>query len=210
MSRIGKKPIELPKGVDIKVEGQVVTVKGPKGELTRTFDPRLSVSREEGLLVVKRQTDARQERALHGLTRALLANMVTGVSTGFSKVLEISVESVGYRAEMAGKNLMLYLGYSHPIDYPPPDGINFATDPKTRTITVNGIDKELVGEIAARVRKLRPPEPYKGKGIRYRGEVVKLKPGKLVRPGRAPSKRTSAGKQPSEACANQAAAKVLR
>jgi large subunit ribosomal protein L6 len=184
MSRIGKKAIELPKGVDVKVDGQAVTVKGPKGELTRTFDPRLSVSREEGHLVVKRQSDAREERALHGLTRALLANMVTGVSAGFSKVLEISVESVGYRAEMAGKNLMLYLGYSHPIDYPPPDGITFATDPKTRTITVNGIDKELVGEIAARVRKLRPPEPYKGKGIRYRGEVVKLKPGKAGKTGK--------------------------
>ena len=168
MSRIGKKPIELPKGVDIKVDGSAVTVKGPKGELTRTFDPRMSFGREDGHLVVKRQSDEREERALHGLTRALLANMVTGVSTGFSKVLEISVESVGYRAEMTGKNLMLYLGYSHPIEYPAPDGIAFATDPKTRTITVNGIDKELVGEIAARVRKLSPPEPYKGKGIRYK------------------------------------------
>jgi large subunit ribosomal protein L6 len=184
MSRIGRKPIELPKGVDVKVEGHGVTVKGPKGELTRTFDPRMSVSRDEGQLVIKRQTDAREERALHGLTRALLANMVTGVSSGFSKVLEISVESVGYRAEMAGKNLMLYLGYSHPVEYPPPDGINFATDPKARTITVNGIDKELVGEIAARVRKLRPPEPYKGKGIRYHGEVVKLKPGKAGKTGK--------------------------
>jgi large subunit ribosomal protein L6 len=184
MSRIGKKPIALPKGVDVKVEGQVVTVKGPKGELMRAFDPRVSVAKEDGHLVVKRQTDAHEERALHGLTRALLANMVTGVSTGFSKVLEISVESVGYRAEMAGKNLMLYLGYSHPIEYPPPAGINFATDPKTRTITVNGIDKELVGEIAARVRKLRPPEPYKGKGIRYQGEVVKLKPGKAGKTGK--------------------------
>jgi large subunit ribosomal protein L6 len=184
MSRIGKKPIELPKGVDVKVEGKAVTVKGPKGELSRSVDPRLTVAREDGRLVVKRGSDEREERALHGLTRALLSNMVVGVSTGFSKVLEISVESVGYRAEMAGKNLMLHLGYSHPIEYPPPQGITFSTDPKTRTITVSGIDKELVGEIAARVRKLRPPEPYKGKGIRYQGEVVKLKPGKAGKTGK--------------------------
>jgi large subunit ribosomal protein L6 len=184
MSRIGKKPIELPKGVDVKVEGSVVTVKGPKGELKRGIDPRLTIAKDGPILVIKRSSDEREERAIHGLTRALLSNMVTGVATGFSKVLEISVESVGYRAEMAGKNLMLYLGYSHPIDYPPPDGIIFATDPKTRTITVSGIDKELVGEIAARVRKLRPPEPYKGKGIRYKGEVVKLKPGKAGKTGK--------------------------
>ncbi len=184
MSRIGKKPIELPKGVDVKIDGQTVTVKGPKGELKRTFHPRLSIARQDGRVTVARASDEREDRALHGLTRALLANMVTGVSTGYSKVLEISVESVGYRAEMAGKNLMLYLGYSHPIEYPPPDGIAFTTDPKTRTITVSGIDKELVGEIAARVRKLRPPEPYKGKGIRYQGEVVKLKPGKAGKTGK--------------------------
>ena len=184
MSRIGRKPIELPKGVDVNVDGSTVTVKGPKGELTRTFHPLVTVARQDGRLVVSRGSDEREERALHGLTRALLANMVTGVSTGFSKVLEISVESVGYRAEMTGKNLMLYLGYSHPIEYPPPAGISFATDPKTRTITVSGIDKELVGEIAARVRKLRPPEPYKGKGIRYQGEVVKLKPGKAGKTGK--------------------------
>ena len=184
MSRIGKKPIELPKGVDVKVDGLVVAVKGPKGELKRSIDPRLSVAREDGHLVIKRGSDEREERALHGLTRALLANMVTGVSTGFTKVLEISVESVGYRAEMAGKNLVLYLGYSHPIDYPPPEGISFATDTKTRTITVSGIVKELVGENAARVRRLRPPEPYKGKGIRYRGERIKLKPGKAGKTGK--------------------------
>ena len=184
MSRIGKKPIALPKGVDVSVAGTEVTVKGPKGELRRNIDARLTIASEDGHLVVKRGSDEREERALHGLTRALVSNMVTGVSTGFSKVLEISVESVGYRAEMAGKNLLLHLGYSHPIEYPPPDGISFTTDPKTRTITVNGIDKELVGEIAARVRKLRPPEPYKGKGIRYRGEVVKLKPGKAGKTGK--------------------------
>ncbi|MCL4505987.1 MAG: 50S ribosomal protein L6 [Chloroflexi bacterium] len=184
MSRIGKKPIDLPKGVDVKVEGSMVTVKGPKGELKRSVDSRLTIAHENAQLVVKRGNDEREQRAIHGLTRALLANMVTGVATGFSKVLEISVESVGYRAELSGKNLMLYLGYSHPIDYPPPDGITFATDPKTRTITISGIDKELVGEIAARVRRLRPPEPYKGKGIRYQGEVVKLKPGKAGKTGK--------------------------
>ena len=184
MSRIGKKPIDLPKGVDIKVEGSLVTVKGPKGELKREIDSRLSVALENTQLIVKRSSEEREQRALHGLTRALLANMVTGVATGFTRVLEISVESVGYRAEMAGKNLTLYLGYSHPIDYPPPAGISFTTDAKTRTITISGIDKELVGEIAARVRRLRPPEPYKGKGIRYQGEVVKLKPGKAGKTGK--------------------------
>ena len=184
MSRIGKKPIDLPKGVDIIIEGSLVSVKGPKGELKRAVDSRMTVTLENTQLIIKRGSDVREERALHGLTRALLANMVTGVSTGFKRVLEISVESVGYRAEMAGKNLTLYLGYSHPIDYPPPDGIIFTTDAKTRTITVSGIDKELVGEIAARVRRLRPPEPYKGKGIRYQGEVVKLKPGKAGKTGK--------------------------
>lgn len=184
MSRIGKKPIALPKGVDIKIDGATVTVKGPKGELKRSFDSRMSIAREDGNLVIKRASDEREERALHGLTRALLANMVTGVTAGFTKVLEISVESVGYRAEMTGKNLMLYLGFSHPIEYPPPDGISFTTDPKTRTITVNGTDKELVGEIAARVRRLRPPEPYKGKGIRYQGERIRLKPGKAGKTGK--------------------------
>ncbi len=184
MSRIGKKPIDLPKGVDVKIEGSLVTVKGPKGELKREFDPRITVAFDKAQVVLTRNSDAREERALHGLSRALLANMVTGVATGFTRVLEISVESVGYRAEMAGKNLTLYLGYSHPIDYPPPDGISFAADAKTRTITVSGVDKELVGEIAARVRRLRPPEPYKGKGIRYQGEVVKLKPGKAGKTGK--------------------------
>jgi large subunit ribosomal protein L6 len=184
MSRIGKKPIALPKGVDVKIDGATVTVKGPKGELKRSFDPRMSIAREDGNLVIKRGSDEREERALHGLTRALLANMVTGVTAGFTKVLEISVESVGYRAELTGKNLMLYLGFSHPIEYPPPDGISFTTDAKTRTITVNGTDKELVGEIAARVRRLRPPEPYKGKGIRYKGERVRLKPGKAGKTGK--------------------------
>ncbi len=184
MSRIGKKPIEVPKGVEVKIDGATVTVKGPKGELKRTFDARLQIAREDGRVVVKRASDEREIRALHGLTRALIANMVAGVSTGFSRQLEIGAESVGYRAEMSGKNLVLYLGYSHPIEMTPPDGITFAADSKTRTITVSGADKELVGEIAARVRKQRPPEPYKGKGIRYVGESVRLKPGKAGKTGK--------------------------
>lgn len=184
MSRIGKKPIELPKGVDVRIDGSTVTVKGPKGELTRTFDARLQIAREDGRVVVKRASDERQVRALHGLTRALIANMVTGVSTGFTRQLEIGAESVGYRAEMSGQKLVLYLGYSHPIEMTPPAGITFATDSKTRTITVSGVDKELVGEMAARIRKQRPPEPYKGKGIRYAGEKVRLKPGKAGKTGK--------------------------
>ena len=178
MSRIGKMPIKIPAGVKVTVDGSKVNVKGPKGELKRSFDPRMTLTNEDGHVVIKRGTDEGKERAIHGLTRALLNNMVLGVSTGFSKVLEISVESVGYRAEMNGKNLLLNLGYSHPIEYPPPDGIAFTTDTKTRTITISGVDKEMVGEIAARVRKLRPPEPYKGKGIRYHEERIRRKAGK--------------------------------
>lgn len=184
MSRIGRKPIEIPKGVDVVINGNAVTVKGPKGELHRTFDPRLVIEREGNTLVVKRTSDDRQARALHGLTRALLNNMVIGVSQGYQKVLEITAESVGYRAEMAGKNLMLYLGYSHPIEVVPPPGITFSTDPKTRTITVSGIDKELVGEVAAQVRRYRPPEPHKGKGIRYINEVIRRKAGKAGKTGK--------------------------
>jgi large subunit ribosomal protein L6 len=184
MSRIGKKPIDVPVGVNVTIDGVTVTVKGPKGELRRAFDSRMRVSREDGRLVVVRSGEDRQLRALHGMTRAILANMVAGVSTGFTRQLEIGVESVGYRAEMSGKNLMLYLGYSHPVEMEPPAGIAFAADSKTRTITVSGADKELVGEIAARVRKQRPPEPYKGKGIRYAGEKTRLKPGKAGKTGK--------------------------
>ena len=184
MSRVGKKPIELPKGVDITINGNAVTVKGPKGELKRTFHEKVQVVKDGATVEIKRQGDERDERSLHGLSRALLANMVTGVSTGYTKVLEIGAESVGYRAEMTGKNLMLYLGYSHPIEFPPPTGITFETDAKTRQIKVSGIDKELVGETAAQVRKLRPPEPYKGKGIRYQGEVIRRKAGKAGKTGK--------------------------
>ncbi|MCS7056091.1 MAG: 50S ribosomal protein L6 [Thermoflexales bacterium] len=184
MSRIGRKPIELPKGVDVAINGSLVTVKGPKGELKRTFPPQIRVLKEGNVVRVQREGDEDEVRALHGLSRALLANMVKGVSDGYQKVLEIGAESVGYRAEMSGGKLVLYLGYSHPIEFPPPPGITFSTDAKTRTITISGIDKELVGEVAAQVRKLRPPEPYKGKGLRYQGEVIRRKAGKAGKTGK--------------------------
>jgi large subunit ribosomal protein L6 len=184
MSRVGKKPIELPKGVDVKIDGQTVTVKGPKGELKKTFDERIKVEKNGAIIEVKRDSDERQERALHGLTRALLNNMVVGVSTGFNRVLEITESSTGYRAEMKGKDLELFLGFSHSIPFPAPAGISFAADSKTRTITISGTDKELVGEIAARIRKLRPPEPYNGKGIKYQGENVRRKAGKSGKAGK--------------------------
>ncbi len=176
MSRVGKAPIQLPKGVSIDIDGSTVGVKGPKGELTRTLHPEMNISLEDGVLSVTRPSDDRQHRSLHGLTRALLNNMVTGVSDGFTKVLLI--EGVGYRAEMNGQRLVLYVGYSHPVYFEPDNGISFAVEERGRKVTISGIDKEYVGEIAARVRKQRPPEPYKGKGIRYEGEIVRRKAGK--------------------------------
>jgi large subunit ribosomal protein L6 len=184
MSRIGKKPIPLPPGVDVVVNDSLVIVKGPKGELKRSIPEYIRVTKEGTQLLVRCESNADNARAMHGLTRTLIANMVTGVSSGYSKVLEIGAESVGYRAEMNGKNLVLYLGYSHPIEFSPPPGITITTDAKTRTITVSGIDKELVGEVAAQVRRLRPPEPYKGKGIRYQGEVIRRKAGKAGKTGK--------------------------
>ncbi len=183
MSRIGKKPIEMPKGVDIKIDGATVVVKGPKGELKRTFSDRITIAKDGNVIELKRATDERNDRALHGLSRALLANMVSGVATGFNKVLEITESSTGYRAEIKGKDLELFLGFSHSIPFPAPTGITFASDPKTRTITVSGVDKELVGEIASRIRKLRPPEPYNGKGIKYQGEIIRRKAGKSGKAG---------------------------
>ncbi len=176
MSRVGKKPITVPAGVQVKVDGSTVHVKGPKGELTRTFAPEITIELNGDILNVVRPSDARQIRALHGTTRAVLSNMVTGVSTGFQKVLH--VEGVGYRAEMKGKQLSLALGFSHPVVIDPPAGITFSTDDKTKTITIAGYDKEQVGQVAANVRGWRPPEPYKGKGLRYAGEVVRRKAGK--------------------------------
>lgn len=181
MSRIGKKPVLLPAGVQVKINGSDVYVKGPKGELTRSFHPTMTIAMQGNEMTVSRPDDLRQSRALHGLTRALLNNMVEGVTHGFKKTL--MVEGVGYRAELAGKRLMLYLGYSHPIVVVPPDGITLEADPKAKTISIAGIDKEKVGEIAAEIRSLRPPEPYKGKGIRYSDEVVRRKAGKAGKVG---------------------------
>jgi large subunit ribosomal protein L6 len=181
MSRIGKKPVLLPAGVQVKINGSSVHVKGPKGELSRTFDPAMTLAQQGNEVIVSRPDDLRQNRALHGLTRALLNNMVEGVTQGFKKTL--IVDGVGYRAELTGKRLMLYLGYSHPIVVESPDGITLEADPKAKTISVAGIDKEKVGEIAAEIRSLRQPEPYKGKGIRYSDEVVRRKAGKAGKVG---------------------------
>lgn len=176
MSRIGRLPIPIPKGVQVDIKGSHVTMKGPKGELSRSFNPDMTISLLDGQIVVARSTDDQQHRALHGLTRALLANMVTGVTTGYRKDLEI--QGVGYRAEMRGKNLVLYVGFSHPVEIAPPLGITLGIESRGKNIVIEGIDKELVGEMAARVRRVRPPEPYKGKGIRYVGEYVRQKAGK--------------------------------
>lgn len=176
MSRIGRMPVVVPAGVQVDVNGSEVSIKGPKGQLVRTFRPSIGIEVENGHIVVTRGSDMATERALHGTTRALLQNMVTGVSTGFTKVLE--VEGVGYRSEMNGKNLVLYLGFSHPVVVEPVSGISFETDAKTRQVKVMGIDRELVGQIAANIRMIRPPEPYHGKGVRYQGEKVRRKAGK--------------------------------
>lgn len=181
MSRVGLKPIALPDKVEVTIRGTHVRVKGPKGELDRTFHPDMEIELEDGVLRVKRPTDHRTHKALHGLSRALLANMVTGVSEGYSKVLEIV--GTGYRAEVQGSKLTLYLGYSHPIDFDAPEGISFEVPRGGRAVTVHGIDKEVVGEIAARIRRQRPPEPFKGKGVRYQGEYVRRKAGKAGKIG---------------------------
>lgn len=175
MSRIGKKPVELPEGVDVKVDGSAVTVKGSKGELNRSFNERIGFDIDNGIVEVTRPDDTRESRALHGLSRALLANMVAGVSDGFSKELEI--QGVGYRAALKGKDIELLVGFSHPVVVTAPEGITFEVPEQTR-IVVSGIDKEQVGQVAANIRKVRPPEPYKGKGIRYVGEYVRRKAGK--------------------------------
>ena len=175
MSRIGKKPIPVPEGVTISVEPELVRVNGPKGELTERIHRDIAVEQEGEELLVKRPTDRGEHRALHGLTRSLVANMVEGVTNGFEKRLEI--QGVGYRAQLKGRDLELALGYSHPVPIKAPDGIEFEVPQPTR-IVVKGISKQLVGEIAANIRKKRPPEPYKGKGIRYEGEYVARKVGK--------------------------------
>jgi large subunit ribosomal protein L6 len=168
--------VAVPNGVQINVQGSDVHVKGPKGELKRTFSPQIGIALENGELVITRKSDDPKERALHGTTRAVLANMVRGVSSGFETVLQ--VEGVGYRAELQGKDLALFVGYSHPVKFPPPAGISFEVDLKTRQIKVLGYDREAVGQTAAEIRRVRPPEPYHGKGIRYLGEKIRRKAGK--------------------------------
>lgn len=192
MSRVGRAPIPVPAGVQVQVTDHTITVRGPKGELTRVVHPAMGVELTDGQILVKRPSDATQHRALHGLTRALLANMVTGVTTGFSKTLEIT--GVGYRATKQGEKLVFQLGYSHPVELVPPKGIQIGTiETFTPTATnewmstrfaVQGIDKELVGAVAAEIRQLREVEPYKGKGIRYRGEIVRRKAGKAAGKGK--------------------------
>jgi len=176
VSRIGRLPVQVPNGVTVDLEGSTVTVKGPKGELRRTFSNLIGISLESGELIVTRSSDQPAERALHGTTRAHLANMIHGVSQGYEVVLE--VEGVGYRAEMEGDSLAISVGYSHPITFEPPEGISFGADAKTRQIKVMGHDKEQVGQAAANIRKVRPPEPYHGKGIHYLGEHIRRKAGK--------------------------------
>jgi len=181
MSRIGNAPVPLPSGVTVEAEGSTVTVTGPKGTLSRTFSDRISFVVADGRIVVSRRNDERQSRALHGLSRALLANMVAGVSTGFVK--ELQMVGVGYRAALQGNTLELLVGFSHPVRVAAPEGIGFEVPESTR-ILVRGIDRELVGQVAAEIRRVRPPEPYKGKGIRYVDEKVRRKAGKAGVSGR--------------------------
>ena len=178
MSRIGKIPVTVPSGVSVEIDGSAVTVKGPKGELGREFHERVSVSLEDDIATVERVDDTRESRALHGLSRALLANMVQGVNEGYRRELEIV--GVGYRAVLKGRDIEMQLGFSHSVGFKAPEGITFEV-PETTKIIVSGIDKELVGQVAANIRKIRPPEPYKGKGIRYAGEHVRRKAGKAGR-----------------------------
>ena len=179
MSRIGKKPVAIPSGVTIEVSGSTVKVKGPKGELKIELLPEVFVSVENGQAVVARKDDEEQSRARHGLTRQLIANMVAGVNAGFEKKLEII--GVGYKAQVKGKTLVLNLGHSHPIDFPIPEGIEITQNEKNKNVlTIRGIDKQLVGQVAAEIRGKRPPEPYKGKGVRYIDEQVRRKPGKAA------------------------------
>jgi len=175
MSRIGKQPIPIPSGVTVSVDGSTVRVKGPKGEMVQSFRPEMKIALEDGAVVIERASDSKEDRALHGLTRALIANMVEGVTKGYRKALELV--GVGYKAEKRGKNLILTVGFSHPVEYPEAPGLSISTPAPTQ-IVVEGIDKQKVGQAAAEIRSVRPPEPYKGKGIRYQGEHVRRKAGK--------------------------------
>lgn len=181
MSRIGRLPVVIPQGVEVTIDHNQVRVKGPKGELVREFHPDMEIVGQDGQLVVRRPTDQPMHRALHGLSRALLQNMVTGVSEGFRK--ELQIEGVGYRAEVQRLDLVLHVGFSHPVRVAAPEGVSFDVDRSGRQIAVEGIDKELVGQVAAKVRAVRPPEPYKGKGVRYVGERVRIKAGKAGKVG---------------------------
>jgi large subunit ribosomal protein L6 len=176
MSRIGRLPVIVPKGVEVGIDGSTVRVKGPKGELQHTFPPSIEVVFQDGVIEVKRASDERRDRSLHGMTRALINNMVLGVSSGFERILEVN--GVGYRAELQGEKLVLYVGYSHPVVMEPPPGISFEADMRIRQIKVLGYDKQMVGQVAANIRKVRPPEPYKGKGIKYIEEKIRRKAGK--------------------------------
>ncbi|TVP55092.1 MAG: 50S ribosomal protein L6 [Gemmatimonadales bacterium] len=177
MSRIGKMPVEVPKGVEARLSGSVLEVKGSKGTLTLNVHPAMTVNVEDGSITVERPSDAKEHRSLHGLTRSLVANMVEGVTDGFEKKLEIV--GVGYRAEKKPTGLTLHLGFSHTIDYPSPDGIDLEVPTQTQVV-VRGADKQLVGQVAAEIRGFRPPEPYKGKGVRYAGEQIRRKAGKTA------------------------------
>ena len=177
MSRIGKRPVPLPKGVTATIAGRTITVKGPKGEISRTMHPDLTLALEDGSVAVRRPSDEPRHKALHGLTRTLVANMVEGVTHGFSRALEI--QGVGYKAEVKPFGVQLVVGYSHPVPYHAPKGITITVEGNTQ-VKVQGVDKELVGQVAAELRSVRPPEPYKGKGIRYVGEQVRRKAGKTA------------------------------
>jgi large subunit ribosomal protein L6 len=181
MSRIGKQPVPIPANVTVTIKGREVTVKGPQGELKRRFDPDMKIEQDDGQIVVSRPTDQRRHRALHGLTRALISNMVIGVNEGYERRLEII--GTGYRAEMQGEDLKLSLGYSHDIVVVPPPGVKFQIEDRGKLIILTAVDKELIGQVAADIRKLRPPEPYQGKGIRYLGEYVRQKAGKAGKIG---------------------------
>ena len=176
MSRIGRLPVAVPAGVEIEIKGTYVQVKGPRGQMEHVFPAEMKITKEGDLIKVERPSDEQRARALHGMTRALIQNMVSGVSKGYEKILEVN--GVGYRAETKGKNLVLYVGFSHPVEIEPPAGIAFDVDAKTRQIFIRGYDKQEVGQVAADVRKVRPPEPYKGKGIKYLEEKIRRKAGK--------------------------------
>ncbi|MCD5326026.1 MULTISPECIES: 50S ribosomal protein L6 [Pontibacillus] len=178
MSRVGLKQLQIPEGVEISMNGDEVTVKGPKGELTRTFHPDMTISIEDNILSVARPSDNKEHRSLHGTTRSLIGNMVEGVSKGFEKSLEI--QGVGYRAQKQGEKIIINAGYSHPVEVEKREGIEIEVPSNTK-VTIKGIDKELVGAVAANIRAIRPPEPYKGKGIRYEGEQVRRKEGKTAK-----------------------------